>query len=195
LTHSQPDREGPTHERSTERPGAAHRRFGRAPSALFFAILASLLAFELAHRVLELHPLLSSTLLTLVYLPLLVWAVALTASAVIADPDNFGHVVVWAMGFAVLTIVFFAILYSELGIVATADPSGTVVRSFTTCLYFSAVTFTTVGFGDFVPTPESRLFASMESLTGYVVLGTITAVVFFLLSRRAEKGISRANAP
>jgi voltage-gated potassium channel Kch len=148
-------------------------------------ILASLLAFELAHRVLELHPLLSSTLLTLVYLPLLVWAVALTASAVIADPDNFGHVVVWAMGFAVLTIVFFAVLYSELGIVATADPSAPVVRSFTTCLYFSAVTFTTVGFGDFVPTPESRLFASVESLTGYVVLGTITAVVFLLLSRRA----------
>jgi hypothetical protein len=89
------------------------------------------------------------------------------------------------MGFAVLTIVFFAVLYSELGIVATADPSAPVVRSFTTCLYCSAVTFTTVGFGDFVPSPESRLFASVESLTGYVVLGTITAVVFLLLSRRA----------
>jgi hypothetical protein len=100
LTDSQPDR----------------------PSALFFTILASLLGFELAHRVLELHPLLSSTPLTLVYLPLLVRAVALTTSAVIADPDNFGHVVVWTMGFAVLTIVLYAVLYSELGIVATAEP-------------------------------------------------------------------------
>jgi voltage-gated potassium channel Kch len=183
------------HERRSEPPRAAHRRFGHAPSALFFTILASLLAFELAHRVLELHPLLSSTLLTLVYLPLLVWAVALTTSAVIADPDNFGHVVVWTIGFALLTIVFFAVLYSELGIIATADPSGAVVRSFTTCLYFSAVTFTTVGFGDFVPSRESRLFASVESLTGYVVLGTITAVVFFLLSRRAANRLSPPTAP
>jgi hypothetical protein len=58
------------------------------------------------------------------------------------------------VGFAVLTIVFFAVLYSELGIVAATDPPGTVVHSFTTCLYFSAVTFTTVGFGDFVPPPN-----------------------------------------
>jgi hypothetical protein len=35
----------------------------------------------------------------------------------------------------------------------------------------------------------------MKSLTGYVLLGTITAVVFFLLSRRAGKDLSPPTAP
>ncbi|MGE0159236.1 MAG: potassium channel family protein [Gemmatimonadales bacterium] len=186
--------ESPARAPTPGKPNGRFARISRSPSALFLTILASLAGFELAHRVLELHPLLSSSLLTVVYLPLLIWAVVLSTSAVITDPDNLGHIVLWALGFAVLTIGFFAILYAELGIVAATDPAGPAVRSFTTCLYFSATTFTTVGFGDYVPTPESRLFASVEALTGYVVLGTITAVVFFLLSRRAGTA-TRPNAP
>ena len=160
----------------------------RSPPALFFTVLATLLGFELAHRVLDLHPLVSSTLLTLVYLPLLLWAIVLTTASILADPDSLGHAVLWAMGFAILAILFFGVLYSELGIVATSDLSGPVIHSFTTSLYFSATTFTTVGFGDFVPTPESRLFATVEALTGYIVLGTITAVIFFLVSRANRPG-------
>jgi voltage-gated potassium channel Kch len=91
------------------------------------------------------------------------------------------------VGFAILAVLFFAVLYTELGVVATVEPGRPVIRSFSTALYFSASTFTTVGFGDFVPTPESRLFAAVEALTGYIVLGTITGVIFFLLSRRAGR--------
>jgi voltage-gated potassium channel Kch len=112
--------------------------------------------------------------------------------ALFFTPDRLGHAVLWVVGFAILTILFFAVLYTELGVVATFEPSRPVVRSFTAALYFSASTFTTVGFGDFVPTPESRLFATVEALTGYIVLGTITGVIFFLLSRSAPRSASVA---
>ena len=35
-------------------------------------------------------------------------------------------------------------------------------------MYFSAVTITTVGYGDFRPTPDSRIFAVAEAATGLI---------------------------
>lgn len=174
---------------SESREGNSRRRplrLLRSPAGLFLLVLASLTAFEGLHRGLDVHPVLSSTLLSLVYVPLLVWAVAMAAAAVLAEPDNVALALAWAFGFAALTILFFGIVYAELGIVAPDRP-GAVIRTFSTCLYFSAATFTTVGYGDFAPAPDSRLLASIEALTGYVIMGTITAIVFFLLSRWADR--------
>jgi hypothetical protein len=167
-------------------PRARRRGLLRSPTVLFVVVSASLAGFEGMHRGLGLHPLVSSALLMVVYAPLLGWGILLTVSAILADPDNLAHSILWAFSFALLTIVFFAVLYSELGIVP-AGSDGPVIRDLVICLYFSAATFTTLGYGDFAPTPDSRLLAAVEALTGYLILGTITAVVFFLLSRWAGR--------
>lgn len=44
-------------------------------------------------------------------------------------------------------------------------------------LYFSCATFTTLGYGDFTPSPASRLIAATEALSGYVLLGTLVAML------------------
>lgn len=38
-------------------------------------------------------------------------------------------------------------------------------------LYFSIVTWTTLGYGDFTPPPELRLLAAIQALLGYVFFG------------------------
>lgn len=47
----------------------------------------------------------------------------------------------------------------------------------TEALYYSVVTFTTVGFGDLTVSDEWRLFASTEALTGFLLIGWSTAIL------------------
>jgi hypothetical protein len=54
---------------------------------------------------------------------------------------------------------------------------------FNTALYFSTTTYATIGYGDVVPPPERRLFAVMEGLSGVLMLGWSSAMVFAVVSR------------
>jgi hypothetical protein len=54
-------------------------------------------------------------------------------------------------------------------------------------VYFSAVTYTTVGFGDVVPTGAIRFLAGMEALTGFVMI-TWSASYTFLEMQRDWRG-------
>lgn len=50
-------------------------------------------------------------------------------------------------------------------------------------LYFSMVTYTTLGYGDIVPNPEIRLFASLSAVTGLLTFGLSTAFLVGLIGR------------
>lgn len=54
-------------------------------------------------------------------------------------------------------------------------------------LYFSYVTFTTVGFGDLRPVGTCRGLAVAEAITGYVLLGLFVAAAVGVYSHRAQK--------
>ncbi len=73
-------------------------------------------------------------------------------------------------------VLMFALIYAELGIV---PPDGVEPAPFD-YLYFSVVTFTTLGYGDFRPTEASRVFAAMEALLGYVILGIFVSLLVTL---------------
>jgi hypothetical protein len=49
--------------------------------------------------------------------------------------------------------------------------------------YFSAVTYTTVGYGDLVPPHQWRLLAGVEGLTGILMCGWSTGFFFAVVSR------------
>jgi hypothetical protein len=60
------------------------------------------------------------------------------------------------------------------GSVATAN----LDNRFLSGLYFSVVTFTTLGYGDFQPHPDLRLLAGFEAVLGYIYLGlTVGAAI------------------
>lgn len=82
---------------------------------------------------------------------------------------------------AVFMITLYAIIYSYLGIIENSVET----RSPWSCLYFSIVTWTMVGYGDFVPSPIGRMFAASEALYGYVFMGLYVSLVF--------SGFSKSN--
>ncbi|MBV9887583.1 MAG: pentapeptide repeat-containing protein [Acidobacteria bacterium] len=78
--------------------------------------------------------------------------------------------VMWLGG---LGILGYALIYQQTG--AIHD------RSFISCLYFSAVTFTTIGYGDLAPHGVFRLVAASEGLFGILLCG----LFLFCLGRKS----------
>ncbi len=83
-------------------------------------------------------------------------------------------------------IVFCAQYFSLRGV---NSPSGYTDITWTDYIYFSTVTFTTLGYGDFSPTPEARLIAAAEAFLGNMHLGILVAAAFLAVSvnNRHEK--------
>ena len=56
-------------------------------------------------------------------------------------------------------------------------------QSMEEALYFSLVTYTTLGYGDLTLTDEHRLLGAIEAATGVIMLGWSTAIVVFTIQR------------
>ena len=56
------------------------------------------------------------------------------------------------------------------------------MADFTTAAYFSAVTYTTTGYGDFVLPEAWRLVGGVEALTGILMCGLSTGMFFVVFS-------------
>lgn len=77
---------------------------------------------------------------------------------------------------ALLVILNFGAIFAGVGLGKSGSESTTPVP-FTDGLYFSIVTWTTLGYGDFTPGPEMRLAAALEALVGYVYFGLIVGLI------------------
>ena len=55
--------------------------------------------------------------------------------------------------------------------------------TFESALYFSVITYTTVGYGDIVLGPDWRLLAGVEALTGILMCGLSTGYFFAVVNR------------
>lgn len=79
-------------------------------------------------------------------------------------------------------IYAFSKLYEERGLLLNNE----VVHSFSSSLYFSIVTWTTLGYGDFQPTESVRLWAATEGMFGYVFMAFLIACFTSLLLQERE---------
>ena len=99
-------------------------------------------------------------------------------------PDNRWSIFIIILLFIVcinIMIVAYADIYKRLGLLPgdTHDPW--------TALYFSIVTWTTLGYGDFKPSEPARLIASFEALLGYIFMGCFIAFLFHALFKIYKK--------
>jgi len=81
------------------------------------------------------------------------------------------HVMLWSM----LLIVICAITYTaHEGIIYQNTP---IIPSFADSFYFSMVTFTTVGYGDYHPVGDMRFLAAFEGFLGAALMALFTVIV------------------
>lgn len=114
-----------------------------------------------------------------------------TASKVVDLLSGYGEKPERLVLFSVSFIVFFSLFYFLLGI----EDSGVTVRyqsgqplynnlvSWLETLYFSVVTFTTLGYGDLNPVGLSRLFAAIEAFIGSFTLALFVVVFVKKMTR------------
>ena len=90
---------------------------------------------------------------------------------------------------ALLLRVFLAIVLLHLiqvGLWAVVFWVARVLPNLETALYFSLVSYTTIGFGDVVLGPGWRVLSGIEGLTGILLVGWSTAFVFSVVNRMYE---------
>lgn len=89
----------------------------------------------------------------------------------------------WVVFLHLVQITVWAFFYALLG----------AMPDLTTACYFSAVTYTTTGYGDLVLPEEWRLVGGVEALTGILMCGLSTGMFFAVFS--SIFGLDRKSAP
>ena len=95
-------------------------------------------------------------------------------------------------------VVFVVLISSFLEWQVEKDAPGATITTFRAALWWSVVTTTTVGYGDYTPvTPEGRLIAMVVMMVGIGLIGTISATVasWFVSRPSAAKQKRESAAP
>ena len=83
------------------------------------------------------------------------------------------RIATWVVLLHLLQILIWAFLYAACG----------AMPDLTTAAYFSAVTYTTTGYGDLVLSGQWRLVGGIEALTGILMCGLSTGLFFAVFTR------------
>ena len=74
--------------------------------------------------------------------------------------------------------IFALIHYAGLGTLAGSGGSSLI-----NCMYFSAETYSSLGFGDLIPTGSIRLLAGTEALNGLLLIGWSASFAYIAMER------------
>lgn len=85
-------------------------------------------------------------------------------------------------------IVSFALVHVEIGLRDNTGATTTIIHAFWESVYYSVVTYTTLGYGDLYPVGPGRALASIQALTGYLTLGLLASTVASALKPGSDAG-------
>jgi voltage-gated potassium channel len=88
---------------------------------------------------------------------------------------------VWALTRLVSLLLVLHLI--EMAVWAMAFTVARILPDFETSLYFSMKSYTTVGYGDVLPTTSWRLLGPMEAAIGVLMLGWSTAIIVAAVQR------------
>ena len=88
---------------------------------------------------------------------------------------------------AALVVMMFAVTLLEATIWAATYLVVGAMSALEPALYFSVVTYTTLGYGDVTLNESWRLLASLEAANGIIMFGWTTALIFAFVQRLARR--------
>jgi hypothetical protein len=84
---------------------------------------------------------------------------------------------------AIEIALYGAAIYTLGAWAGVGDLSGSSGHSLTACMYFSAETYTSLGFGDVTPVGPIRLLAGVEALNGLLLIGWSASFTYIAMER------------
>ncbi|NNJ24910.1 potassium channel family protein [Alienimonas chondri] len=103
-----------------------------------------------------------------------------------------------------LLLCAFAVIYKTYGTSEATDISSFIadttvspegkVTTFGGALYYSVVTFTTLGYGDLQPRGVMRFMACLETFVGYLVLGILASTVADFVQKWAKTTVDESDS-
>jgi hypothetical protein len=88
---------------------------------------------------------------------------------------GFGHRPLRVVGSAITIVLCYAFLYWSIGGIQSSSVQESITLQH--AIYFSGTTFSTVGYGDFVPAAHAQLIALTEAALGSFTMGLFVAVL------------------
>ncbi|HEV7616603.1 MAG TPA: potassium channel family protein [Burkholderiaceae bacterium] len=82
-----------------------------------------------------------------------------------------------------MEIFLYAVAFYVLARYLSAGMLGNAHSLLTVCFYFSAETYTSLGYGDVVPQGDLRLLAGAEALNGLLLIGWSASYVYIAMER------------
>jgi hypothetical protein len=112
----------------------------------------------------------------------------LVYSAVRSRPLMIGGALISFIFTMVILVMSYADIYASSGLVIdmTARPEPIPITTRNDAVYFSVVTWTTLGYGDLVPQGFCRTLAASEALIGNIFLGSFIVLLFMFLTTIRE---------
>ncbi len=104
-----------------------------------------------------------------------VWLLISRVRILLGEPDRLWLQLALIAVNLVLLLLAFAAVYQRVGIIDNTGSQAMVTHDWLSSIYYSVVTFTTLGYGDFYPQSYGRAMAAMEAFTGYVILGILVS--------------------
>lgn len=78
--------------------------------------------------------------------------------------------------------IYYMFHYNNLGaLTGAAVDNGTFIVDIFSCMYYSAVIYTTLGLGDITPTGALRMITNVESLTGFILIGWTVSFTYIAM--------------
>jgi hypothetical protein len=91
-----------------------------------------------------------------------------------------GHILnIWIFG-----VVYYLLIHYGMGTLAGGVvDKGEFAIDFFGCLYFSAVSYTTLGLGDVTPEGALRMITGVESLSGFILIGWTVTFTYMAMEK------------
>lgn len=117
-----------------------------------------------------------------------VWLLIARLRSLLAHPERrMLELALLGVNFAIL-IFAFAWVHHQIGLMDLSGPAPRATRDFGDAVYFSVVTSTTLGYGDFIPMGPGRPVAALQALLGYCILGILVSTGYQIIAPHTAPG-------
>lgn len=165
-----------------------YRRFFTTTAAAFLFVILTGGLWVSAARWFGAQPGLVVTVLGAAFSATFVWLLLARLRSLLAHPERRLLEFVLLMANLAILIFTFAWVHHEIGLMDVSGPAPRPTNDLGDALYFSVVTSTTLGYGDFTPLGPGRPLAAIQALTGYIILGIIVSTGFQVIAPNTSPG-------